>query len=67
MDARRVRQLLQHGGINTVACRVVDHGERRLDRAEALDHALRRVVVQRDGCPWQGGGDAHHELIEHDP
>ena len=60
-------QLLEHCGIDAVACRMVDHGERRLDGAETLDHALRRIVVQGNGCSRERRGDAHDELVEHDP
>ena len=62
-----VRQLLEHCGIDAVPCRMVDHGERRLDGAETLDHALRRDIVQRNGCPRERRGDADDELVEHGP
>ena len=47
--------VLEHGGQLAVTGRVVDDGERGLDRAHPLDHRPRRVVVEALGGPRQAG------------
>ena len=64
VDAAPVGELGERRRQVVVAGRVVEHRQRALQPAEALDHRRRRVVVEVPAGQLEPGDDAHDDLVD---